>query len=186
MTSRETLVPATRALVGWIVVVPLLSALTSWLVDFDGLSMLFSLLLLILTLGVARALMGSTEYGLLWRLGTALVAIGISVTCILGEQAWAVTTGDLVQARVTDASSAVEMRLEDPATGRDLGVLEGVRRGVGEGDTLPVHVAGDTLVREDRADLFRSALAIWVTCWVLGLAACVLQSFRARRRAPAV
>jgi hypothetical protein len=45
-----------------------------------------------------------------------------------------------------------------------------------------VFVAGDTLVREDRAHLFRDALAIWTVSWVLGLAACVLQLVRARRR----
>ena len=175
---------ATRRLVGWVVLVPLLSALTSYVVEFEGLRMLPSVLLLVVTLGVARALMGSAEFGILWRIGTALVAMGVSLTCILGQGAYAVTFGDRVEARVTDADSAVEMRLEDPATGRDLGVLEGVRRGVGEGDTLVVYAAGDTLVREDRAGNFRSARTIWAVSWVLGLAACVLQLLRARRRTP--
>ena len=179
-----------RALLGWGVVVPVLAGFSAWLIPVSGATLLLTIVLVIVLLGVSRVLLGSFDRGLLWRVLTAACALGVSLPVLLGGQAYLAVLGERVTAVVSEESSVLSRRLADPATGADLGELSGTRSitgagGVGEPIDVLVAPGVDPQPVGRARELGSTALTVWLVSWAAGLVLVLAFGLRGRGQGPA-
>jgi hypothetical protein len=180
------------AVLSWVVVVPLLAALAGFASLLTGLGFALMLLLIVVTFGVARAVLTlfarlGPETGRRRQILVFLVAAAVALPAIAGSAIYLVWFGERVDAVVTTVVDPTTRVVSDPATGRELGRIvgsDGALGAAGVGDTIPVMAApalGVDPVPVDRAALGRGAGAFWLVGWAIG-AALIIVSFNRRRR----
>ena len=171
---------------GWFVLVPVLAIPITLLTGFEGLQLPLSLVLLIGTFMGARALLFSWQFGLLWRVLTTACAMAVSLPATFWKQSYVALTGESINASVIEEIDVTSLRISDPRTGEDLGVLDGPHPELEVGSSVEVLVSrGVDLppLATDRADLAVTAASLWMAGWVVGAGLLLIGIERRRRQA---